>query len=67
MVTQYSSSNKQDRGMTKLKSTSRTRCGCGCNSRSTHAGLGQGAGMMSGCEFYVRRWVRDGAKIFTSK
>ncbi len=56
----YSSKLKCDRDLIKVKSTSRRRCNCGCNSRATHIGTGQGAGMMGGCEMYVRRWVRDG-------
>ncbi len=63
----YSSYARFDRSMSKVKPTSRKRCSCGCNGRATHVGLGQGAGMMSGCEFYVRRWVRDGSKVFIQK
>jgi hypothetical protein len=37
----------------------RRRCHCGCGGRATHMGLANGIGLMSGCEFYVRRWVKD--------
>lgn len=58
----YSSRLREYRDLIKVKSTSRRRCDCGCNSRATHIGTGQGAGMVSGCELFVRRWVRDGLK-----
>jgi len=58
---QYSSYKRSDRDMKKLPSKRRSRCGCGCKMKATHLGTGQGAGMMSGCELSVRRWVRDGA------
>jgi len=60
MTTHYTSENRSDRGIRKAPTTSRKRCGCGCKGRATHVGTGNGAGMMSGCELYVRRWVRDG-------
>ena len=66
MPTLYSSRSKYDRSMVK-RENKRSKCYCGCNGRATHNGLGQGAGMMSGCELYVRRWVRDGAIIFLNK
>ena len=66
MANLYSSRSKYDRSMVK-RENKRSKCYCGCNGRATHNGLGQGAGMMSGCEFYVRRWVRDGAIIFLNK
>ena len=62
----YSSAFKIDRSM-KKRDNKRSKCYCGCNGRATHTGLGQGAGMMSGCELSVRRWVRDGAKVFLNK
>ena len=67
MAIGYSGVGRINRSMEKVNSSSRKRCDCGCKSRATHIGLGQGAGMMSGCEFYVRRWVRDGAIIFLNK
>jgi hypothetical protein len=43
-----------------VPSTSRCRCYCGCGRRATHVGGCGGVALMSGCEFSVRRWVRDG-------
>jgi hypothetical protein len=57
---EYTSKNKWNRSM-KRAPNKRRECCCGCNGRLTHIGLGDGAGMMSGCELTVRRWVRDGA------
>lgn len=37
----------------------RSKCGCGCGGRSTHIGMANGLGMTSGCEWSIRRWVRD--------
>jgi hypothetical protein len=37
----------------------RRRCSCGCKGRTTHVGYANGCAMTSGCELYVRRWVRD--------
>jgi hypothetical protein len=39
-------------------------CRCGCGKRVTHTGKANGIALMSGCEFLVRRWVRDGVKIY---
>jgi len=38
----------------------RRKCYCGCGGRATHSGCANGLALMSGCELYVRRWVRDG-------
>ena len=57
---EFTSENKWNRSMIK-RQNKRSKCYCGCNGRATHNGLGDGAGMMSGCELTVRRWVRDGA------
>lgn len=37
----------------------RSKCGCGCGGRVTHTGMANGLGMTSGCEWSIRRWVRD--------
>lgn len=42
-----------------VRSTSRRKCPCGCGRRATHSGAANGIGMMIGCEFHVRRWVRN--------
>ncbi len=52
------------RTMTESRKLSRRRCHCGCKGRASHIGLGDGVALMSGCNFYVRRWVRDGVKIY---
>ena len=64
---EFSGRARVDRDIVRLAPSSRKRCDCGCKKRATHMGTGQGAGMMIGCEFYVRRWVRDGAIIFRIK
>lgn len=56
----FTSKNRWNRSIKKLPNK-RSKCYCGCDGRATHIGLGDGAGMMSGCELSVRRWVRDGA------
>jgi hypothetical protein len=50
------------RYMEPVISTSRRRCSCGCKNRATHLGMANGVALTSGCELYVRRWVRDGIK-----
>ena len=49
-----------NRSMTKAPPTCRYRCHCGCKTRASHIGMGDGVALMSGCEFHVRVWVRDG-------
>lgn len=53
------------RCMRPVPPTSRRRCSCGCKRRATHFGLGDGVALTRGCEFYIRRWVRDGIKTTT--
>jgi len=55
------------RSMVPVDPRSRGRCGCGCRTRATHYGLGDGIGLMMGCEFYVRRWVRDGVAVYRTR
>ena len=50
----------QNHKRTLVKVSSRCRCRCGCKGRETHHGRANGVTLMSGCELYVRRWVRDG-------
>lgn len=45
-----------------VPSESRRRCQCGCKTRATHTGRNNGIALVTGCEMYIRRWVRDGAK-----
>lgn len=35
-------------------------CRCGCRKRSTFRGAANGVTLVTGCEFRIRRWVRDG-------
>lgn len=62
----FSARERSSRSM-KKRPNKRSKCYCGCNGRATHLGLGDGAGMMSGCELSVRRWVRDGARATIAK
>jgi hypothetical protein len=45
---------------------SRRKCHCGCGHRKTHVGMANGVALTSGCEMYVRRWVKAGTTT-TSK
>ena len=50
---------KDARRMALVPSISRRRCGCGCGRRATHMGLANGVCMSTGCELYIRRWVKN--------
>jgi hypothetical protein len=39
------------------------KCGC-CGQRATHVGCANGVALMSGCEWQVRRWIRDPMSIY---
>lgn len=39
----------------------RHKCRC-CGRPATHTGGANGIALTSGCEMYIRRWVRDGYK-----
>lgn len=56
----YGSTTEHQRYMEPVKSKSRQRCHCGCKTQATHLGMANGLALMSGCDLYVRRWVRDG-------
>lgn len=45
----------------------RRKCHCGCGTRSTHIGTANGIALTSGCELFVRRWVRDGLKAIIQR
>jgi hypothetical protein len=34
------------------------KCNCGCGTPKTHTGFANGVCLTSGCELYVRRWVK---------
>ena len=36
----------------------RRKCHCGCGGPKTHSGMANGVCLVSGCELYVRRWVK---------
>lgn len=38
------------------------KCHCGCDTPKTHIGMTNGVALTGGCELYVRRWVKAGAK-----
>lgn len=40
----------------------RRKCRCGCGRWSTHSGKANGVALITGCEFSVAMWVRDGKK-----
>jgi hypothetical protein len=41
------------------QSSQRRKCSCGCGKNVTHSGCSNGLALVSGCELYVRRWMRD--------
>ena len=55
------------RAMVAVEPRSRRRCHCGCKKRATHTGRNNGIALATGCEMYIRRWVRDGIKTRTAK
>ena len=55
---EWGNSSKHARYVEPVKS--RRRCRCGCKGRETHIGMCNGVALTSGCELYVRRWVRAG-------
>lgn len=36
------------------------QCGCGCGRPVTHIGMANGVGLIAGCHWRVRRWVKAG-------
>jgi hypothetical protein len=51
-------SSEMARDMVPVSRYARRRCAC-CGSRETHMGRGGGVVLMSGCQWYVRKWVRS--------
>lgn len=37
----------------------RRKCWCGCGGKISHGGYANGLAMTSGCEWAMRRWVKD--------
>ncbi len=57
----YGNVDLHTRHMQPVRPQSRRRCHCGCKQRATHIGMCNGVGLTTGCELYIRRWIRDGA------
>lgn len=66
MAQHFSSENRNDRGIVEVTATSRRKCHC-CGNRATHVGTAQGAWMILGCFFIMRRWVRQGSNFTLKK
>ena len=50
-----------DRSLKRIDPEARpNKCQCGCETMATHVGMASGMPVMSGCELYVRRWVKLG-------
>jgi hypothetical protein len=58
---QHGSASEHKRYYLPVATKSRKKCHCGCNRRATHKGMANGVCLTTGCELYIRRWVRDGA------
>jgi len=43
------------------------RCGCGCKRRASHRGMANGICLATGCELWIRRWVRDPASAIRAR
>lgn len=63
----YGNSELHARYMQPVPPRSRRRCKCGCRKRATHIGMANGVGMVSACELYARRWIRDGDRARCAK
>lgn len=44
----------------------KVNCPC-CKRPSTHLGMCNGVPLMAGCEFRVRRWIRDPIAVFMER
>ncbi len=51
--------SSENMGRYMLPTKQRRKCSCGCGKNATHSGFANGLALMSGCEMYVRRWVRS--------
>lgn len=52
------SSSEHVRYAQTIPSRSRRRCHCGCGKRATHLGMCNGVGLLTGCQFFVMKWVK---------
>jgi hypothetical protein len=62
-MTIWGSASEHRREMRELPKRYRRECLC-CGRRATHVGTANGLGMMSGCEWRVRRWIGDPTSVF---
>lgn len=62
MTEAWGSAFEHRREMREILRKYRQKCSC-CGKRATHCGTANGLGMMSGCEWRVRLWVRDPLSI----
>lgn len=62
-IRKYGSATEHRRYMESLDSGSRRRCHCGCKKRAVFRGVANGVALTTGCDLYVRRWVRDGVRV----
>lgn len=59
---QWGSATDHNRYMQAGDPKWRRRCNCGCKKVGKFIGMANGVGLTTGCEMYIRRWVRDGIK-----
>jgi hypothetical protein len=45
----------------------RRMCRCGCRKKSSHMAMVNGVALGAGCEFWVRRWVKNPRDAILSK
>lgn len=55
----YGSAMEHHRYTQSVETKSRRRCRCGCKRRATHLGMANGVCLVTGCELWLARWVRD--------
>jgi hypothetical protein len=60
MSEKWASIDEHPRYMERVDPRSRRHCHCGCGRRATHNGMANGVCLATGCELYIRRWLRDG-------
>lgn len=58
----HGSAIAHQRYMEVVSPRSRRRCHCGCRKRASRRGMANGVALTTGCEMYIRRWVRDGVQ-----
>lgn len=58
--------DSQPRYMIPTRPGSRSRCSC-CGRRETFLGCANGVALVGGCEFRIRRWIKDPRSIYGAK